>query len=132
MKRIILSLALVMGICAVSLAQPGRGDANGGRMGNPEERAKRSVESLEKELKLDAAQKDSIYKFELANAQVQQQLFEKGRTDGNVDRQKIMGQMQVLREEIDKKIKGVLKEDQVKKYEELVKERQSRMQQRRQ
>ncbi|WP_028295319.1 hypothetical protein [Olivibacter sitiensis] len=129
MKKLILGMALVLGIYATGFAQQQGGNRGGMQMATPEERAKRSVEEIDKAVKLEGSQKDSIYSYELANAQVQQTLFEKARADGNMDRQKMMAQMQVLQEEIDKKIKGVLKGEQVEKYEVYVKERQSRMRQ---
>lgn len=124
MKKLLFSVVLVLGIYATSRAQQERG--GGMRMGTPEEMAKRNLEQIDEKVKLDDVQKDSVYSYLEAQAKVQQQLFEKAREGG--DRQKLMGQMQVLQEDIDKKIKGVLSEDQVKKYDAYAKERNERMQ----
>lgn len=94
----------------------------GGRM-NPEERAKRTVETLEQSLKLTAPQKDSVYAYSLEQAKEQQALFQQA---GDGGRAGIMEKMRVIREKTDTKIKAVLDETQKKQYDEQMKERQGR------
>ncbi|MEH6304453.1 hypothetical protein RYH73_02300 [Olivibacter sp. CPCC 100613] len=98
---------------------------NGGMRLNPDERAKRTVEMLDKELQLNQTQKDSIYQFSLAEAKEQQTLFQSGRDESN--RRASFEKMRTLREKSQQKIKGVLNDEQVKKYDTLLKERQNRM-----
>ncbi|WP_257666612.1 hypothetical protein [Parapedobacter tibetensis] len=122
MKGSILTVMVVLMAIGLSFAQQ-----RGGRgFGNPEENAKRTSEQLEKELKLSAAQKDSVYAFTLEQSKAMQQAFQNNQ-DG--DRSQMMGKMRELREQTDKKILSVLDDDQKKGYEKMVKERANRMRQ---
>lgn len=121
MKTVLLTIVALTGAFLFSYAQPQQRGGQG-RM-NPEERAKRTVENLEKPLKLTKEQKDSVYAYSLAQTKEQQALFQQGR-DG--DRQAMMGKMREIQANTDKKIRAILNDDQKASYEELVKERQNR------
>lgn len=96
---------------------------------SPEDRAKRSVETLDKELTLTQTQKDSIYQFSLNEATEQQKLFQ-ANGDAN-GRRSNFEKMRNLRADTQKKIKGILTEEQQKAYDVFIKEQQSRMSERR-
>lgn len=124
MKQIVLVVLAILGIASLTNAQQPRN----GMRANPEERAKRSVEMLDKELTLTSIQKDSIYQFSLNEAKDQQALF-KQNDAGN--RRENFEKMKGIREETQEKIKGLLTNDQQQKYDKLLQERQSRMKERR-
>lgn len=92
---------------------------------SPEDRAKRSVETLDKELTLTQTQKDSIYQFSLNEATEQQKLFQ-ANGDAN-GRRSNFEKMRNLRTDTQKKIKRILTEEQQKVYDVFIKEQQSRM-----
>lgn len=92
----------------------------------PEESAKRTSERLAEELKLSAAQKDSVYAYSLAQSKAMQQAFQNNR-DG--DRQQMGEKMRELRTQTDKKILSVLDDNQKKAYTKLTEERANRMRQ---
>ncbi len=92
----------------------------------PEESAKRASERLEKELKLSAAQKDSVYAYSLAQSKAMQQAFQNNR-DG--DRQQMGEKMRELRTQTDTKILSILDNNQKKAYTKLIEERANRMRQ---
>ncbi len=123
MKKCMLTGFMVLIAVGLSFAQQG-----GGRgFGNPEENAKRTVEQLEKELKLTGAQKDSVYAYTLAQGKAMQEAFQNNQGG---DRQQLMGKMRELREQTDKKILSILDDNQKKAYEKIAEERASRMRQR--
>lgn len=116
-----LLMAGLLVIVGFSFAQQrGRG------FGTPEENAKRTTERLEKELKLSAAQKDSVYTYSLEQAKTMQQAFQNNQ---NGDRREMMDKMRELRQQTDKKILSVLDDSQKTAYEKIVQERASRMRQ---
>jgi len=92
----------------------------------PEESAKRTSERLAEELKLSAAQKDSVYAYSLAQSKAMQQAFQ---NNGNGDRQQMGEKMRELRTQTDKKILSVLDDNQKKAYTKLTEERANRMRQ---
>ena len=114
----------ILGMTSFASAQQSRG---GMRM-DPEQRAKRSVDMLNKELTLTQAQKDSIYVFSLDEAKKQQELFQQG--DAN-NRRANFEKMKGIRQESQEKIKKVLTAEQQKTYDKLLQERQNRMKERR-
>ncbi len=112
-------MTMLLGVASFSIAQqPGRG------FSNPEESAKRTAERLEKELKLTAAQKDSVYAYSLAQSKAMQQAFQ-GNKDG--DREQLGKKMRELRTQTDEKILSVLDSDQKKAYNKLIEGRANRM-----
>ncbi|SEM82326.1 hypothetical protein SAMN05216436_10842 [bacterium A37T11] len=122
MKKVMMALALISSMFMYSQAQPGGG--RGGRP-NPEDRAKRTAEDLEKELKLSPAQKDSVYSYVLSQSKEQQTLFKPGQ--GNEDREATMAKFKSLQEKTDTKIKSLLTDDQKTKYDAYLKQREERM-----
>jgi len=127
MKKILCMMVAMLFIATLSMAQQNRG--RGGMRATPEERAKRSVEMLDKQLTLTQTQKDSIYQFSLNEAKEQQALFQ-GSKDGD-DRKEGFEKMRALREKTQQKIKGVLTEEQQKAYDSLMEQRQKQMRERR-
>lgn|SRR5690606_2685195 len=119
MKKSILLMTALLMMVGLSFAQQ-RGRST------PEERAKGMSERLEKELKLSAAQKDSVYAYSLAQNQAMQQAFQNNR---NGDRQQMAEKMRELRTQTDKKILSVLDDNQKKAYTKLAEERANRMRQ---
>lgn len=125
-KKVFFMLVAMMLVGAGMKAQTREGD----RMRlSPEERTKRSVETLDKELKLTQTQKDSIYQFSLNEAKEQQSLFQERGDESN--RRNNFEKMRGLRADTQQKIKGVLTEEQQKAYDVLIKEQQNRMGRRR-
>lgn len=99
----------------------------GGRgFASPEENAKRVTERLEKELKLSAVQKDSVYAYALEQGKAMRQALQDNQYG---DRQQMMAKMRELRDQTDRKILAVLNDDQKKTYEKIAEERASRMRQ---
>jgi len=125
MKKILCMMVAMLFIATLSMAQQNRGR---GMRATPEERAKRSVEMLNKQLTLTQTQKDSVYQFSLNEAKEQQALFQASK-DG--DRKEGFEKMRALREKTQQKIKGVLTEEQQKAYESLLQQRQKQMRERR-
>lgn len=124
MKQIFLMVIAILGMTSFANAQQSRG---GMRM-DPEQRAKRSVDMLSRELTLTQVQKDSIYAFSLDEAKKQQELFQQG--DAN-NRRDNFEKMKGIRQESQGKIKSVLTDDQQKVYDKLLQERQNRMKEKR-
>lgn len=124
MKQIFLMVIAILGMTSFASAQQSR---SGMRM-NPEQRAKRSVDMLNKELTLTQVQKDSIYAFSLDEAKKQQELFQQGNANNRRDN---FEKMKGIRQESQEKIKSVLTDEQQKTYDKLLQERQNRMKERR-
>jgi len=119
MKNLFLTaIALCLGI-TLSMAQdrPQRGE-----MPSPEERAKKMIEHLDKELKLTQEQKDSITVWNVGFAKEQQELFK----NESESREEKMEKMKTIREAQSTKIKSILTPEQITKYEEMSKRMQER------
>ncbi|MBE8721446.1 hypothetical protein C4F40_12010 [Sphingobacterium sp. Ka21] len=122
MKNLMLVLVAIFLSASAAIAQE-RGNRQGpGQNRTPEERAKAEVERLNTALSLDQSQRDSIYTYSLQQSTAQQALFQQG--DG--DRDKRIEKMRSFREKYDTKLKSILTEEQIKKYEEIQKERSQR------
>lgn len=119
MKKIMSLIAAGIITIGLSYAQPG-----GGQFQNrtPEEMAKMQVERLKESLSLTKAQQDSIYKYTLAISKDQRKLME----SAGDNREAAFEKMSSLREANDKKIKSFLTADQIKKYDEMIKNRGQR------
>lgn len=91
---------------------------------DPKEMAKNRVERLDKELKLDQAQKDTIYKIQLAQSEEMRQIFE-GNRDGG-DREVMRAKMMEMREKTDKQIISILTEEQQTTYKKIQQEASQR------
>lgn len=85
---------------------------------NPEDLAKRTVERLDRRLKLNQTQKIVIYNYQLNLDKERVQQF-KQQEKGNVPD---MGKIQRLQIETDKNIRAILKEDQQNEYDKLLQE----------
>lgn len=121
--------AIVKGIMAVAVLmiwtssmataqQRGRMDRD------PKEMAKNRVERLDKELKLDQAQKDTIYKIQLAQSEEMRKAFE-GNRDGS-DREAMRAKMMEMREKTDKQILSILTAEQQTAYKKIQQEASQR------
>ena len=117
MKSMISILALVLSISFANAQQGGQRQQR-----SPEEMAKMQVERLTKELNLNKSQQDSIHKYVLATSTEQQNIFK----NAGDNREVAMKSFQALREKQNAKIKTFLNEDQIKKYDELEKQRSQR------
>ena len=121
-KQILACLAFMMAV-SFSFAQGGGQRQGGGMQMNPEERAKRMTEQLAEQLKLNAAQKDSVLKYSVEQAKEQQKLFGQGQGG---DREAMFAQMTKLTEATDAKIKAILTDAQKKDYEKIIADRANR------
>lgn len=117
MKSLITILALIFTICLANAQQGGNRPQR-----NPEEMAKMQLERLTKELSLTQSQQDSIHKYLLANSKEVQKIYKENAVQSG-NREVYIKTMQDLREKQTKKIKTFLNEEQVKKYDELAKQR---------
>lgn len=118
MRTVIMMIMLILSISMLSAQERGRGGFNA----NPEERVKAQVERLEKELKLNADQKDSIHTWLLEQAKEQRGFFQ----NRGQDREQVREKMTALRENTDAKILSVLDDEQKVKYAEIQKEAANR------
>ena len=114
MKHVFSILALMI---TISFANAQQGGPRQQR--SPEEMAKMQIERLTKELNLSQTQQDSIHKYVLATSKEQQNLFK----NAGDNREEAMKSLQALREKQNTKIKSFLNEEQIKKYDELAKQR---------
>ncbi|RAJ08929.1 hypothetical protein LX64_01584 [Chitinophaga skermanii] len=106
MKKIIVLLFACVLASAASYAQQGPG----GQSRTPEERAKMTVEWMTKELSLNADQATKVTGIQTDYFKA----MEKMRSEGRPDREAF----KKMNDERDEKLKGVLTEDQFKKYTE--------------
>lgn len=87
----------------------------------PEERAKRQVETLTKELKLTDTQKDKVYKIVLKFAEQQP------KQGNSTDREKRREEMLKIQKQRNDSIKTVLTDEQKKKFDKHLEDMQKRM-----
>lgn len=114
MKKLILMLALALGVVFASKAQ---------KIPTAEELAKKNIEELDKRLQLSATQKSIIYNYAFDMAKEQLALFKKQQagTFKDEDETKFFKQQN----ETNKNIRAVLKPEQVIEYNKIVEERLS-------
>lgn len=114
MKKLILMLALALGVVFASKAQ---------KIPTAEELAKKNIEELDKRLQLSATQKSIIYNYAFDMAKEQLALFKKQQagTFKDEDETKFFKQQN----ETNKNIRAVLKPEQVTEYNKIVEERLS-------
>ena len=117
MKRNLLLAAVLMFVCTFSYAQN-----NGRQRMTVEERAKRTTEWMQKELKLSDDQVKKVEPINLSFAKATQELREKTSRD---DRKGMREAMEKLGKERDEALAKVLTEEQMKLYKEKMKERES-------
>jgi len=110
-------MALVLSISFANAQQGGQRQQR-----SPEEMAKMQTERLTKELNLSQSQQDSIHKHILASSTEQQKLFKDNAVKSD-NRDAYVKSFQALREKQTAKIKTFLNEEQIKKYDELAKQR---------
>ena len=117
MKKVVLLLTVMFAVVTLSAQQ--------GQRATPEERAKRQTEALVEKLGLTKEQKEKVYDIYLKSVQSMPQRGE------GVDREKMREQFQKTQKERDEAIKALLTEEQQKKYDDLQKEMQEQMKNRR-
>jgi hypothetical protein len=108
-------LLLVTGVALTTYAQP--------KMPTADEIAKKNVDQLEKRLKLTPTQKSIVYNYAYDCAKEQVNLFKK--QQAGTFQQEDETKFFKLSNDMNKKIKTVLKPDQVAEYDKVVEERLS-------
>jgi hypothetical protein len=121
MKKVVLAVALLIGVVSLSKAQGG-GGGQGRNMGTPEERAARSISRLPETLKLTDDQKTKLTAVYVAQSKSQDSLRTAMGQGG--DRQAMMTKFQEMTASTDKSVMALLTDDQKKVYEEYTKTRQ--------
>lgn len=124
MKNFMLTLTLAFLSLTVTIAQEQR---SGRQVDNPEERARMEVQRLHKDLDLNQAQQDSILNYLVTANKEQQEL----RKQAGSDRQAAFEKMRAQREVRTAKIKSYLTNEQIGKYDDLLKKRQENRSQKR-
>ena len=118
MKKLgFLFVVIVLGT-SLSMAQP-----QGQRNMNPEDMAKRQTEQIKEAVGLNSDQEKIVYDLNLESSKKMQALFQENQGG---DREAMREKMNVLREEQNEKMKGILTADQWSKYEKYLEERRSR------
>lgn len=118
MRKLIMILALCLGMYGISQAQDG-----GGRMNmTPEERATKQAQRMTQALQLTADQKQQVYDLALQTAKQ----MEAARSSGD------RSAMKAMRDQNDAKMKSILTADQYTKFEQIKAERMGRMKDRQQ
>ncbi|MGV8880024.1 MAG: hypothetical protein ACOH2A_13445 [Sphingobacteriaceae bacterium] len=115
MKKILLMIAFVAGLSTLVKAQQAATPPK------PEEITKKSVDELDKRLKLNATQKSIIYNFTFSQVKEQQELIKQQNNGG--DNEQTLSRFYKLQDETSKNIRAVLKDDQQKEYDKMVQER---------
>jgi len=116
----------VLMICAMLFSVITFANAQGGPMGNPEERAKRQTDQLVEKLKLNDDQKAKVSAIYTAQAAGMTKL----REEANGDRAAMMAAMTKATEESDAKISAVLTDEQKKEFNVWKEERKEMMRKR--
>jgi protein CpxP len=117
MKKLILIFLCALGLNLTAIAQQRTPPT-------PEEITKKSVDELEKRLKLNSTQKSIIYNFTYAQVKEQQEIINKQNAGGG-DNEKNLARYYKLQDEATKNIRSVLKEDQLLEFEKMLQERVS-------
>jgi len=121
MKKLgIFVFLMVLGL-ASAMAQNNPG-GSGQRNMDPTERAKEELKQMEENLDLSKDQKDKVYDILLEGNKKRSAMFEEMRS-GNGDRDAMREKMRTMRDDQNKKLKGVLSEEQWTKYEKMMEER---------
>ena len=121
-----------MMITTCSFAQAPQGMGGGMRQFNPEDMAKRQADRMKETCGLNDEQYKKVteYYVEQSKAQMEQmqKMMQGGQGGGQMDMQAMQKQMQERQEAQNKFLKGVLTEDQFKKYEAAQAERRRQFQ----
>lgn len=115
MKKLLLMIAFVAGLSSLVSAQQASTPPK------PEEITKKSVDELDKRLKLNATQKSIIYNFTFSQVKEQQELLKL--QGSGADNEQIMTRYYKLHDETNKNIRAILKEEQLKEYDKIIQER---------
>lgn len=122
MKKIGFLLFAILFGATISMAQPG-----GQRM-STEERAKATTAELKEKLGLNKEQEKKVYDLNIESGKKMTAMRED--MQGGGDREAMREKMTKMRDEQNKAMKKILTEDQYKKYEKYLEERQSQRGQR--
>ena len=115
MKKLVMAIALMVGVQATALAQ--KGDF---RSMTPEQRAEKKTARMEQTLNLTADQKKAVYELNLNAAKNMQ-------AGNGAGKEKMMEAHRAN----DAKLKNILSADQYSKYEQMKAERKKKMQEKR-
>lgn len=115
MKKIGLLLTALLMVCGVAMAQGPRGDRNR----DPKQRAEQMTEQMTKDYSLTDDQKEKVKALNLDMSQKMSEI-------SGDDREARQAKMQEIRQGYNKELKGVLTDEQYKKYEKAEKERSQR------
>lgn len=135
MKKLLLILALFIGVITVAEAQRGSGErpsqSQSGqrpqRM-DPAERIEKQTAQMKEKLALTDEQTTKVKALLTTNMEKRRAEMEKARESGEqMDREKMRTQMQAEMKKQDADIKALLTKEQQVKYDEMVKEREERM-----
>ncbi|WP_372776358.1 hypothetical protein [Mangrovibacterium sp.] len=134
MKKLVLILALFVGIITVAEAQrntssrPSQTNTEGRQRMDPNERIDQQVAQMQKKLALTEEQTTKVKALLKANMEKNREAFQNARESGQeVDREKMRAQMKAQTEKQDNEIKALLTADQKVKYDAMLKERQEKM-----
>lgn len=124
MKRLMIALALFLGVQAVSNAQEVHDRKGQHRNMTPEQRAEKQTERMQQDLQLTDAQKKAVYELNLQSAKE----MKAARTEGaEANKEKF----KAMHEQRDARLNAILSADQLKKYETIKAERKNKMKERR-
>ena len=140
MKKLLLILALFVGVITIAEAQrgtdqrPSQGESAQHRQRmDPKERIEKQTARLKEQLTLTDEQTAKVKEIMTKNMEAQHAAFEKARENNEQpDREKMRAQMQASMDKQNNEIKAVLTAGQKTKYEQLIKEREERMKNRQQ
>lgn len=147
MKKLLVIVVLFLGFITVAEAQRGTGERpskteNGQRPPrmNPEERIANQTNRLKEQLSLTDEQTTKVKALLTENMEKQRAEFEKRREEmqkareegRQMDREKMRAEMQTRMDSQDKQIEALLTPEQKKKYQDVIKERNERLNERRQ
>lgn len=116
MKRVLLILLMSFGIMGIVNAQQNKTPS-------PDEITKKSVEELEKRLKLNATQKSVIYSFTLNQVKQQAELIKKQQTGGF--KEDDVDKYYRIQNDANNNIRNVLKGEQQTEFDKYIEERLS-------
>lgn len=127
MKRILLSLFVILTLVATSCNQGNNSNSQQGAPGdfNAEERVNQQLAELDELLDLSKDQEKQMYDILMTSMDNMMQMREEMRS-GNGDRESMREKMMQVREEQNAKIKDTLSGEQFVKYEEYEQERRAR------
>ncbi len=123
MKKLgILVFVLILGFSSLMAQDQGGRDR---RNMDPAERAKEELKQMDENLDLSKDQEKKVYDILLEGNKKRSEMFQEMRNGGG-DREAMREKMTTMREEQNKKLKGVLTKEQWPKYEKMMEERRQR------